>query len=104
MGAANETQSTWIPETSNKDNVGYQVLSVILGIAFVSLVCVLLAFTVVAGALKEMDDWTRRKALAEHELAEVGGLPPLGESGDFIDDDSSDEQHVGLSQFRSNRV
>lgn len=104
MGSANETQSAWIPETDNHENLGYQVLSVFLGVGFVSCVCVLLAFTVVAGALREMDDWARRKAIAEHELSEVGGLPPLGDSDDFIDDDSSDEQHVDPPYFRSNSV
>jgi len=104
MGSANETQSVWIPETDNRENLGYQVLSVFLGVGFVSCVCVLLAFTVVAGALREMDDWARRKALAEHELAEVGGLPQLGDSDDFIDDDLSDEQHVDPPYFRSNSV
>ena len=99
MGSANETQSAWIPETDNHENLGYQVLSVFLGVGFVSCVCVLLAFTVVAGALREMDDWARRKAIAEHELAEVGGLPPLGDS-----DDSSDEQPVDPPYFRSNSV
>jgi hypothetical protein len=104
MGSANEPQSTWIPETDNSEDVAREVLSVFLGVAFVSCVCVVLACTVVSGALREMNDWARRKALAEHELAEVGGLPPLDEIDDYLDDDSLDEQHVNQSHFRSNRV
>ncbi len=94
MGSTNRTQSVWFPEMGDADDVASQVLTVFLGLAFVALVCVLLTFTVVAGALREMNDWARRKALAEHELAEVGGLPPLEDYDDYMDEDSVDGQHT----------
>tara|TARA_B110000444_G_C18671982_1_gene515625 strand:+ start:517 stop:798 length:282 start_codon:yes stop_codon:yes gene_type:complete len=80
MGHVNGTPSTFLPEVDDSDNsdkVADQALAVFLGISFMAMVCIILSYTVVTSTLREFDDWTRRKTLAELELAEVAEFPRL---------------------------
>ncbi len=81
MGHINTTTvSTFFPEVQESDNtdeLASQALSVFLGVGSLALVCVILSYTVIASTLREFDDWTRRKNLAEIELAEVTEFPRL---------------------------
>ena len=84
MGHANTTTvSTFFPDVQTNDNsdeLASQALSVFLGVSSLALVCVILSYTVIASTLREFDDWTRRKNLAEMELAEVTEFPRLEET------------------------
>ena len=89
MEHVNETPSTFLPEVDDSDNsaqVADQALAVFLGISFIMMVCILLSYTVVASTLREFDDWSRRKTLAELELAEVAEFPRL-ETGHELEDE-----------------
>lgn len=89
MENVNETPSTFVPEVDDSDNsaqVADQALAVFLGISFIMMVCILLSYTVVASTLREFDDWSRRKTLAELELAEVAEFPRL-ETGHELEDE-----------------
>jgi hypothetical protein len=85
MGHVNGTPSTFLPEVDDSDELADQVLVVFLGVFFMALVCILLSYTVIASTLREFNDWTRRKHLAEMELAEVTEFPRL-ESGSELED------------------
>lgn len=88
MGHVNATPSTFFPEVDASDNsveFADQALAVFLGISFMAAVCVILSYTVIASTLREFGDWTRRKNLAELELAEVTEFPRL-ESGCELED------------------
>ena len=93
MGHANTTTvSTFFPEVQESDNtdeLASQALSVFLGIASLALVCVILSYTVIASTLREFNDWTRRKNLAEIELAEVTEFPRLEPDNDPESDETT---------------
>jgi|TARA_B110000116_G_scaffold18651_1_gene14942 hypothetical protein len=76
MGHVNGTPSTFLPEVDDSE-LADQVLVVFLGVFFISAVCILLSYTIIASTLREFNDWTRRKYLAEIELAEVTEFPQL---------------------------
>ena len=94
MGHVNGTPSTLLPEVDDSDNsveAADQALTVFLGISFMAMVCVILSYTVVASTLREFDDWSRRKTLAELELAEVTEFPRL-ETGCELEDEERQPQ------------
>lgn len=90
----NATASTWIPETSDTDEVADQVFAVFMGVAFVAFVCVVLSYTVVASTMREMSDWAQRKSRAEMQLSEETGLPSTGgafRADGILDNEDEDE-------------
>ena len=96
MDYANTTTvSTFFPEVQehdHSDELARQALAVFLGVASLALVCVILSYTVIASTLREFDDWTRRKNLAEMELAEVIEFPRLEETDH--DPESNETTHL----------
>ena len=90
MGHVNATPSTFFPEVQAHDNsneLANQALAVFLGISFLAIVCVLLSYTVISSTLIEFDVWSRRKHLADMELAEVAEFPRLDLEGKPRDDE-----------------
>ena len=91
----NATASTWIPNTSDADEVADQIFVVFMGLAFVAFVCVMLSYTVVASTLREMSDWAQRTSRAEMQLSEATGLPTSAcgafRADGILDDEDEDE-------------
>lgn len=90
----NTTASTWIPETSDADEVADQIFVVFMGVGFVAFVCVMLSYTVVASTLREMSDWAQRTSRAEMQLSEDTGLPSACgafRADGILDDEDEDE-------------
>lgn len=74
----NHTSSTWLPEVDHSKELADQAFAVFLGVAFVVFVCVVLVSTVVSNTLHEVDNWARRTARAEMQLAEAATEFPCG--------------------------